>query len=52
VIRATVLPPGEVRDRAILATSQHPFPANLIYRLARAHVRSVGVFFEVEPVDA
>jgi hypothetical protein len=52
VIRATVLPPGELRDRAILATVQHPFPGNLVYRLARPHIRAVGVFFEIAPVDA
>ena len=50
VIRASVLPPGELRDLAILATRQHPFPGNLVYRLARAHVRAVGVFFLIEPV--
>ena len=50
VVRASVLPPGELRDRAILATRQHPFPGNLVYRLARAHIRAVGVFFLVEPV--
>jgi hypothetical protein len=50
VIRASILPSGELRDRAILATSQHPFPGNLMYRLARAHIRAVGVFFLVEPV--
>lgn len=50
-IRATVLPPGELRDRAILATSQHPFPGNLVYRLARAHIRAEGVFFVLERLD-
>jgi F420H(2)-dependent quinone reductase len=33
-IRARRLPPGDERDRAILATWQHPFPGNLVYRLA------------------
>ncbi len=47
-VRAVVLPPGERRDRAILATTQHPFPGNLVYRLARAHIRAAGVFFELE----
>lgn len=51
-VRARRLEPGEQRDRAIGATGQHPFPANLIYRLARRHVRAVGVFFELEPIDA
>jgi hypothetical protein len=47
-IRATRLPPGELRDRAIVATSQHVFPGNLVYRLARAHIRAVGTYFLVE----
>jgi hypothetical protein len=47
-IRATRLPPGEFRDRAILLTGQHVFPGNLVYRLARAHVRAVGVYFSIE----
>jgi len=50
-VRATILPPGDLRDRAILATSQHPFPGNLVYRLARAHIRAEGVFFVVERLD-
>jgi hypothetical protein len=47
-IRATRLPPGDLRDRAILATGQHVFPGNVIYRLARAHVRAVGTYFLIE----
>ena len=47
-IRATRLPPGELRDRAILLTGQHVFPGNIVYRLARAHVRAVGVYFSIE----
>jgi hypothetical protein len=47
-IRATRLPPGELRDRAVLATGQHVFPGNIVYRLARAHVRAVGVYFSIE----
>ncbi len=47
-IRATRLPAGDLRDRAILATSQHVFPGNLVYRLARAHVRAVGTYFLIE----
>jgi len=50
-VQATLLPPGELRDRAILATSEHPFPGNLVYRLARAHIRAEGVFFVVERLD-
>jgi hypothetical protein len=48
-VRATRLPPGELRDRAVLATGQHVFPGNIVYRLARAHVRAVGVYFEIAP---
>jgi hypothetical protein len=47
-IRAIRLPPGELRDRAILLTGQHVFPGNIVYRLARAHVRAVGVYFSIE----
>ena len=47
-IRATRLPPGDLRDRAILLTGQHVFPGNIVYRLARAHVRAVGVYFSIE----
>jgi hypothetical protein len=50
-VRARRLEPGELRDRAILATSQHVFPGNVVYRLARAHIRAVGVFFSVEPIS-
>jgi hypothetical protein len=50
-IRARRLEPGPERDRAILATGQHPFPANIVYRLARRHIRAVGTFFAVEPVS-
>jgi hypothetical protein len=46
--RATLVPDGEERDAAIRATSQHPFPGNLTYRLGRRHVRKVGVFFRLE----
>jgi hypothetical protein len=50
VVRARRLEAGEERDRAIRTTSQHPFPANVVYRLARAHICAVGVFFAVEPI--
>lgn len=49
-VRAIRLPPGQLRDRAILATGQHVFPGNVIYRLARAHVRAVGTYFLIELV--
>ncbi len=50
-VRAVRLGDGEERDRAILATSQHPFPGNVVYRLARRHIRAVGVYFRIETVD-
>lgn len=46
------LVPGALRDRAIASTGQHPFPANLIYRLARTHIRAEGVFFAIDRVSA
>lgn len=51
-VRATRLPPGDARDRAIAATRQHLFPGNLIYRLARPHIRAVGSYFRLEPRPA
>ena len=51
-IRATRLEPGELRDRAILATGQHVFPGNLIYRVARAHIRAAGTYFLIELASA
>jgi hypothetical protein len=39
---------GPERDRAIAATSQHVFPGNVVYRLARRHIRAVGVYFALE----
>ena len=49
-IRATRLADGEMRDAAILATSQHVFPGNVVYRLARRHIRAVGTYFLIEIV--
>ena len=50
VVRAHRLAHGDSRDSAILATGQHPFPGNLVYRLARAHIRAQGTFFELQPI--
>jgi hypothetical protein len=47
-IRAKRLPPGDLRDRAIRSTGQHVFPGNLVYRLARSHIRAVGTYFLIE----
>ena len=51
-VRARLLEPGEERDRVFRTFGQHPFPGNLVYRLARAHIRAVGVYFAIEPVSA
>ena len=51
-IRARRLEPGPDRDRAILATWQHPFPGNVVYRLARRHILAVGTYFALEIADA
>ncbi len=45
---ASLLPSGPERDRAIDATRQHPFPGNLIYRLARRHILAVGRYYRLE----
>jgi hypothetical protein len=47
-VRAVALSPGPERDRAIHATWQHPFPGNLIYRLARRHILVVGRYYRLE----
>ncbi|HUG47557.1 MAG TPA: hypothetical protein VMP67_04025 [Candidatus Limnocylindria bacterium] len=47
-VQATLLAPGPEREAAILATNQHPFPGNLVYLLARGHIRAVGVYFRLE----
>lgn len=51
-VRATLLEHGPEREAAILATNQHPFPGNLVYRLARNHIRAVGIYFRLGPVPA
>ncbi|MBA3779190.1 MAG: hypothetical protein H0X16_07830 [Chloroflexi bacterium] len=52
-IRAVLLERDEEREDAIRATwTQHPFPGDLIYSLARDHVRARGVYFRVEPAVA
>ncbi len=48
-VTARRLERGDEREQAIRATSQQPFPGNVIYRLARRHVRATGVYFRVEP---
>ena len=47
------LSPGPERDSVIRATwTQQPFPANLLYRLARRHVAAVGTYYRLDPIDA
>ncbi len=46
--QALLLPRGPERDSAVLATAQHPFPGNLIYRLARRHVGAAGRYYRLE----
>jgi hypothetical protein len=51
-IRPVRLGPSAERDAVILATSQHVFPGNLVYRLARRHIRAVGAYYRLEPVTS
>lgn len=49
-VRPVRLGAGQERDAVITATwHQHPFPGNLLYFLARRHIRAVGTFFRLEP---
>ena len=51
-VRAIPLADGPERERAIRATfRQHPFPGNVIYWLAREHVRATGRFYRLEPLE-
>jgi hypothetical protein len=53
VVRAVRLYGGPERAAVIRATwSQQPFPGNVIYALARRHIRSFGVYFRLNPIDA
>lgn len=47
--RAVPLSDGPERTAAIKATHQHPFPGNLVYRLARRHVLTAGRYYRLEP---
>ena len=42
---------GDGHDAAIAATDQQPFPGSLVYRLARPHIRAVGVYFAIDRLD-
>ncbi len=48
-VRAERVAPGPERDAVVRATfRQHPFPGNVLYWLARRHVRAVGTFYRIE----
>ena len=50
-LRSIRLYGGPERESVIRATwSQQPFPANIVYALARRHVREVGVYFRLVPL--
>ncbi len=52
-VRAVRLYGGPEREAVIRATwSQQPFPGNVVYALARRHIRSMGVYFRLNPIDA
>ena len=51
-VRPFELADGEERDKVVAATSQQPFPAGPVYRAGRAHVRSVGSYFRLEPSES
>ena len=51
-VRAVLLTDAVERERAIRATfRQHPFPGNVLYWLAREHVRAVGRLYRLEPTS-
>jgi hypothetical protein len=53
MVAAEALPPGVERSAAIAATFvQHPFPGNVVYRLAGRHIEAAGAFFRLAPVSA
>ena len=51
LVRAVRLPVGEERSDAIGATfRQHPFPGNVLYWLARRHIRAVGRYYRLDVI--
>jgi len=50
-VRGVPLAAGAERTAVISATNQHPFPGNLIYRLARPHILAVGRYYRLEPIQ-
>lgn len=52
-VRPIRLPPGPEREAVIAVTwRQQPFPGNLVYFLARDHIRAVGTYFRLEPATS
>ena len=51
-VTAVEIPDGPERDRVIAATGRQPNPTGAIYRGARQHVRAVGRYFRLTPVEA
>jgi len=51
-VRGVLLPAGPERTAVISATNQHPFPGNVVYRLARRHIVAVGRYYRLEPIEA
>jgi hypothetical protein len=49
-VSGVLLQDGTERSAVIGATNQHPFPGNLVYRLARRHILAVGRYYRLEPV--
>jgi hypothetical protein len=43
---------GAERDVPMTLFGQHPFPGNLVYRAAQAHIRAVGVYFALDRIDS
>ena len=42
---------GAAHDAAVAATDQQPYPGRIVYKLARPHVRAVGVYFAIDRLD-
>jgi len=51
-VTAVEIPDGPERDRVVAATGRQPNPTGAIYRGARRHVRAVGRYFRLTPVEA
>ena len=47
-VKPVALSYGDERNAVVNATSRQPFPANLVYRAGREHVRAVGSYFRLE----